>query len=220
MGFLDDIKKGIQSAANAVEEAKKREAERANAGTLRPDAVPVVPNQPAAAPATPAHKDVWEIKWGTQYPLKYHDFCYGIDTPLRLNGTVTYRENVPGTADPNTIREDMVRAIIIDSLQGKILPNLESMQVPYDMLPANQNEIRKSLMEALELKGLKPEKLMLASLTTDQATAEKHKELKTQKKAMEAAKLASMPTVQCPSCGAASPADTKFCSSCGAVLRK
>ena len=53
MGFFDDLKKGLkdvsEAAKNTVEEAKAREAQRANAGTLKPDAAPQ-PQTQAKAP--------------------------------------------------------------------------------------------------------------------------------------------------------------------------
>ena len=222
MGIFDDLKKGLQGAANAMDEAKKREAERANAGTLKPSAKPVTSHQsaPAPAPAAPAHKEVWEIKWGTQVPIKYHDYCYGIDTPLRVAGVVTYRENVPGTADPNNIREDFVKANIIDILQGKAFPKLESMHVAYDQLPAHQREICNIVVELLETVGLKPEKIMIHSITTDQETQKKIKELEARNTAAEAAKLAASATGQCSSCGAPINDGMKFCISCGAPINK
>lgn len=245
MGFFDDLKKGFkdvsEAAKNSVEEAKAREAQRANAGTLKVDAAP----QPQAQAKAPENGNVrkgstgarlmkegdsYKLTFGTPSPVPYEDQRYPFSIGIRFNGFVVF--NADSGIDPNTIDIDNTAINAVDAGQ-RALAKLSEKSYPYDKLPAGQQEIRSEIKERLHQLGITCSGVQIASITHDQKSQEKINEWNSKPDHLKAAELAAAgkaapvqsapaagPTVTCGKCGTVCNAGQKFCSECGAVLPK
>ena len=250
MGFMDKFKE----FSDKVNEQKAKQDAAAKAGTLHPGAKTFTTTQKAAAPVAPApkaaplgaaaaannvivHGQVTRIKYGVKNPVPYHDASAGIGVYLRFNGAAELTMIEPGAK----YGVELAQAVIIDSITVKLF-ELQEQQVRVDQLPAHRNELMFAASSALRAKGIEA-KVMLNSITPDEASHKKLEEIKRQqalnsmtpdqqaeylRKSQEKA-MAEMRAQQnagqapvpafCPACGAPT-GGAKFCSSCGTALVK
>lgn len=244
MGFFDELKKGLDAAKNSVEEAKAREAQRASAGTLKPDAKPMPKAQNKPAPqAKPADNpnmikgfcgavlrkepDGDKLTFGTPTPVPYDDPRYPFKIEIRFNGVVTFQA---GSIEPDRAKIDHWAAIILNAGQ-RAVGKISSMSCTYENIASQNLEIRKAIAEDLKEAGNAPLNVQLNSLTASQESVAKAKEWDSRPDYEKAAELAAAgkaapaaqapvegPAVTCSSCGSVCKAGQKFCSNCGAVL--
>ncbi len=185
MGFMDKFKE----FSDKVNEQKAKQDAAAKAGTLHPGAKTFTTTQKAAAPVAPApksaplgaaaaannvivHGQVTRIKYGVWNPVPYHDASAGIGVYLRFNGNAELTMIEPGAK----YSVELAQAVIIDSITGKLF-ELQEQQVRVDQLPAHRNELMFAASSALRAKGIEA-KVMLNSLTPDEASHKKLEEIK------------------------------------------
>ena len=250
MGFMDKFKE----FSDKVNEQKAKQDAAAKAGTLHPGAKTFTTTQKAAAPVAPApnaaplgaaaaannvivHGQVTRVKYGVRNPVPYHDASAGIGVYLRFNGAAELTMIEPGAK----YSVELAQAVIIDSITVKLF-ELQEQQVRVDQLPAHRNELMFAASSALRAKGIEA-KVMLNSITPDEASSKKLEEIKRQQalnsmtpdqqaeylrksqekamaemRAQQSAGQAPVPAF-CPACGAPT-GGAKFCSSCGTALVK
>ena len=250
MGFFDDLKKGLkdvsEAAKNTVEEAKAREAQRANAGTLKPDAAPQPQTQAKAPENGNVRKgintgarlmkdgDGYKLTFGTPNPVPCEDQRYPFKIGVKFNGFIVFKD---AGFDPNSIDIDNVVINTIDEGQGAIY-RLSTQGYTYEKLPAAQMEIRQAIVDRLQKLGVTCSAVQIASITLDSHSRDKINEWNSKPDSQKAAELAAAgkaapvqatpvqatpvagSTVTCGSCGTVCCASQKFCSNCGAVLPK
>lgn len=248
MGFFDELKKGIKdvstAAKNSVEEAKAREAQRASAGTLKPDAKPMPKAQPKpqAQPKPAENPNVFKgfcgavlrkeadgdkLTFGTPSPVPYDDPRYPFKIYIRFNGIVTFKA---GSVDPDRANIDRWAAYTLDAGQQAVA-KLSAMSYPYGTIAAGMREISNTITEALKDAGNEPLKVSISSITATPESVEKAKAWDAKPAPEKAAELTAAgklapaqeapvegPAVTCSSCGTVCRQGQKFCSNCGAVL--
>ena len=245
MGFFDDLKKGLkdvsEAAKNTVDEAKAREVQRANAGTLKPNATPQ-PQTQAKAPETGNVRkgrntqarlmkegDEYKLTFGTPNPVPCEDQRYPFKVGVRFNGFIIFKD---AGFDPDSIDIDNVVMNTVDE-GGHAIYNLSAKGYTYERLPGAQMEIRKAIVDRLQKLGVTCSSVQIASISLDSHSRDKINEWNSKPDSQKASELATAgkaapvqadpvagPTVTCSSCGTVCNASQKFCSNCGAVLQK
>lgn len=237
MGFFDDLKKGFkdisEAAKNSVEEAKAREAQRAEAGTLVSAPPQAQPTGNALQGKTTRARlmkegDGYKLAFGTPNPVPFEDPRYPFPIGIKFNGFIVIKDE--NGFDPNSLDIDKTVMNAVDA--GQVAIGKLSMQsCTYDHLPAGMHEIRKEIINRLQSIGVNCSAVQVASITADSQSRDKIKEWESKPDFEKAAELTAAgkaapaqpapvegPTVTCTGCGTVCRAGQKFCSNCGAVL--
>lgn len=185
MGFMDKFKE----ISDKVNEQKAKQEAAAKAGTLHPGAKTFTTTHKTAAPSAPAPKsgpvaaaapaanaivygELTKIRFGTQTPIPFRDGPSGLSVYVRYNGDAALSMIEPGAK----FGTDLAKSIIVCEMSNEIC-KISEQNVSADQLPSFRNQLTFAASKALREKGVEA-KIMLASLTIDEASSKKLAEIK------------------------------------------